>query len=139
VVEIASPATLRQSFAGLRVLVIDDDALVRGATQGMLEAWGAQVSFASSLREVSALTTWSDIDLVICDYRLPEGDGIKIYEYIQSISNKMPPFILISGDHGAELLQQVEQRKIRLLQKPVRPAKLRSLIQFLVKEADAHE
>lgn len=124
-------------FDNLRVLVIDDDALVRASTKGMIESWGAQVTLAASLFDVKSLSPLN-VDLVVCDYRLAGSDGIEIYDYIQIDREYTLPFILISGDHSVALLQLVEQRKIRLLQKPVRPAKLRSLMQFLMKSENSN-
>ena len=47
-----------------------------------------------------------------------------------------PAFILVSGDTAPELLAAVNERGHHLLHKPVRPAKLRSLVLFLLKKRD---
>jgi two-component system, sensor histidine kinase len=71
---------------------------------------------------------------VICDFRLPDGDGLKLADWLNEQSGPRPAFILISGDTAPEVLQKVKERGLHLLHKPVRPAKLRSLILFLLKE-----
>jgi hypothetical protein len=45
-----------------------------------------------------------------------------------------PAFILASGDTSPEILRAVKERGHHLLHKPARPAKLRSLILFLLKK-----
>jgi hypothetical protein len=50
---------------------------------------------------------------------------------------KIPPaFILVSGDTSPEILQAVNERGQHLLHKPVRPAKLRSLMLFMLKKRE---
>ena len=124
-------------FDHLDVLVIDDDVLVRKSTQGIVESWGCHVSLASSLKEVKDIHNRSDFDLVICDYRLPDGDGIEMNDWIKANFKTQPLIILISGDTSPDILQRVNERGIKLLHKPVRPAKLRSLIQYLLNQKAA--
>lgn len=128
-------STVAQQLSGslddLNVLVIEDDALVRKSTQGILESWGCRVSLASSFNELKQVQQDSSFDLVICDYRLPDGDGIQIKNWIGEHFKSKPIFILITGDISPEILLRVRESNIDLLHKPVRPAKLRSLIQYL--------
>ncbi|MDP2804516.1 MAG: ATP-binding protein, partial [Gallionellaceae bacterium] len=121
-------------FDSLMVLVVDDDPLVRKSTQGIIESWGCHVSMAASLAQVKEVHSKTDYDLIICDYRLPDGNGIEMSDWIQANFNIQPAFILISGDTSPEILQSVSEKGIHLLHKPVRPAKLRSLIQHLISD-----
>ncbi|GAB1232130.1 hypothetical protein UT4_05960 [Ferrigenium sp. UT4] len=121
-----------QEFFGLKVLVVDDDELVRNGTNGLLASWGCLVSTAENLVEVRALRDRT-FDLVISDYRLPDGNGLELFDCIQANCAVKPAFILISGDISPEILQQVAAHGLPLLHKPVRPAKLRSLMRSLHK------
>lgn len=124
-------------FAGLDVLVIDDNQLVRKSTQGVVESWGCRVSMASSLGEVKDIHSKAHFDLVICDYRLPDGDGVEMADWIKANFKHQPQFILISGDTSPDVLKLVNARGLQLLHKPVRPGKLRSLIQYLLTQKSA--
>ena len=132
----APAATLprHDQLENLRVLVVDDDMLVRTSTAGILESWGCNVSVAECLQEVNDRFTDANFDLVICDYRLPDGDGLVLAERFRQQGEIQPAFILVSGDTAPEILQNVNERGHHLLHKPVRPAKLRSLILFLLKK-----
>ncbi|KAF0206013.1 MAG: hypothetical protein FD173_487 [Gallionellaceae bacterium] len=134
---IAGEQSSPSEFDNMDVLVIDDDALVRKSTQGIIESWGCSVSMAASLNEVKEIHGKADFDLVICDYRLPDGDGVEIADWIKAHFRIQPLFILISGDTSPDVLRMVNERGIQLLHKPVRPAKLRSLIQFLISQKAA--
>jgi DNA-binding NtrC family response regulator len=57
-----------------RVLVIDDDPLVRWALCARLEELGVEVLQAGSVRE--GLEREARADLVLIDFRLPDGDGL---------------------------------------------------------------
>ncbi|MBU1214028.1 MAG: response regulator [Gammaproteobacteria bacterium] len=130
----SSPAAEAEgSFAGRLVLVVDDDELVRNGTAGLIEAWGCKVEMAGSLSEVAQRFEQSHFDLVICDYRLPDGTGVDLAErqYIQG--KQKPAFILVSGDTSPEVLKLVADKGMHLLHKPVRPAKLRSMMAFVLK------
>jgi signal transduction histidine kinase/CheY-like chemotaxis protein len=118
----------------LRVLVVDDDMLVRTSTAGILESWGCHVSVGEGLQAVWEEYAESHFDLVICDYRLPDGNGLQLADRIKEYCAIPPAFILISGDTAPEIMQAVNERGHHLLYKPVRPAKLRSLILFLLKK-----
>ena len=109
-------------------LVVDDDLLVQQGTQGVIESWGGKVKVASSVADAIKLLQSDNFDAVICDYRLPDGNGLQVGEYLQSVTGSRKHFILISGDTAPEILAAVNQYQFNLLHKPVRPAKLRSLL-----------
>lgn len=118
-----------------KILVVDDDPLVRSSTQGILSSWGYQVYLAATLNEVRSKYRLQSFDLVICDFRLPDGTGLEVVNFIAAHQKKFTPCILISGDTSPDILKKVTESGFNLLSKPVRPAKLRSLIQFLLTES----
>lgn len=120
------------SFAGRKVLVVDDDELVRNGTAGLVEAWGCQVEMAESLAEVEQRYAQTQFDLVICDYRLPDGTGVELADRLLGRGTRMPSFVLVSGDTSPEVLKFVADKGMHLLHKPVRPAKLRSMMSFVL-------
>ncbi len=127
------PVAQRNEMENLKVIVVEDDTLVRASTAGILESWGCHVSTAESLQDLREKFASTCFDLVVCDYRLPDGDGLMLADYIKGHCENQPAFILISGDTASDVLQAVKERGHHLLHKPVRPAKLRSLILFLLK------
>lgn len=130
----ATPAAETEgSFSGRHVLVVDDDELVRNGTAGLVEAWGCRVEMAESLVEAERLFEQSAFELVICDYRLPDGTGVELAERIFTQNKRMPAFILVSGDTSPEVLKLVADKGMHLLHKPVRPARLRSMMVFVLK------
>ena len=122
-------------LANLVVLVIEDDALVRESLVGLIAAWRAVVVAAEGLSgALSYLEAGLVPDLIISDYRLRDGEnGIAALQQLRKRAGRAVPACLISGDTDPALLLAVRQAGLTLLHKPVRPAKLRSLIARLAR------
>lgn len=74
-------------FAGVKILVVDDEADMRELIAFVLQAAGATVQLAASgLEALSALETFQP-DVLISDIGMPQIDG---YELVQRIRN-LPP------------------------------------------------
>ena len=75
-------------------------------------------------------------DIIVSDYRLRDREnGIDVIMQIRDHYRLDIPGILVSGDTGPELLREAKEKGLRILHKPVRPAKLRALIEHLVSPA----
>ena len=86
--------------AGLRVLLVEDDAALRTALTRVLTEWSAEVIPAACVAEgLAALEDGPD--LVILDVRLPDGSGVQIAEAMAQM-NPMPVSIAISGAASAD-------------------------------------
>ena len=122
-------------LANLVVLVIEDDALVRESLVGLIAAWRAVVVAAEGLSgALSYLEAGLVPDLIISDYRLRDGEnGIAALQQLRKQAGRAVPACLISGDTDPALLLAVRQAGLTMLHKPVRPAKLRSLIARLAR------
>lgn len=119
---------------GATVLVIEDDPLVRSGLAGLLRSWGMQVIEARDWHQTQLqLASPRAVDVVISDYRLPEGDnGLDVVHRLRERLGHDLPACLISGDTDATLMQTAQEAGLVLLHKPVRPAKLRSLLRRLL-------
>jgi signal transduction histidine kinase len=125
---------LPDDFLGVQILVIEDDALVRSALVALLSGWGLQVTQAQSLHEaLQRVTDGAKPDLIISDYRLQEGpDGIGSVQMLRARLGWIVPACLMSGDTDSSLMLSAQDAGLTLLHKPVRPAKLRSLLRRLL-------
>ena len=86
-----------------RILLIDDDRLVRATFAGFLLQDGHQVVEAGNGKEAQQLLEQERFDLILTDIVMPEQDGLEV---IMSQFNRpdRPPIVAISG--GAPGLSQ---------------------------------
>lgn len=77
------PARRQPPLVGFRVLVVDDDALVRDATRLLLEAEGARVTEARDGADALRVLRRQEVDLVLCDLCMPGLDGAGLVQRIR--------------------------------------------------------
>jgi PAS domain S-box-containing protein len=75
---------------GLRVLVIDDDAIACDALRAVLEDRGAQVTTANSGHEARDVLGRAELDIVVSDIRLPDEDGYSLIQHLRSTARDLP-------------------------------------------------
>ena len=139
VVPAVPEAAPHAELAGLRVLLIEDDALGSLALAGLLESWGCVVTTAADAQNACALAAhMPPPDFALSDYRLPgAANGISAISLLRETLGQVVPACIISGDTDASVRQQVHAAGLVLLQKPVRPAKLRSLLRHVANARSA--
>ena len=117
-------------------LVVEDDALARSALVGLLVSWGMQVAQArGSADAFDCLARGVVPDVIVSDYRLQDGyNGMQLVHCLQLQLGVPTPACLMSGDTDPGLIQAAQTAGLTLLHKPVRPAKLRSLLRHLLKD-----
>jgi PAS domain S-box-containing protein len=81
---------------GLRILLIDDEDLIRMTFRGFLEDFGCQVIEAGSGREGLEAFERAPADLVITDLSMPGMNGLEV---VQVLAERYPgtPVIVVSG------------------------------------------
>jgi signal transduction histidine kinase len=122
-----------EALRGVRILLIDDDLMVRESTAALLRQWRAEPRIAASYAEALAAIDGGFVpEVMIVDLRLGEPqDGIEAIEALRARLKRHTPALLVSGDTGAQELMRVRASGIPFLTKPVAPAKLRSMLHSL--------
>ena len=80
------------------ILVIDDEKSIRNTLKDVLEYENHSVELATNGSEGLELFENKSVDLVLCDIKMPEMDGIEVLEKLMEKSHEIP-VIMISG-HG---------------------------------------
>lgn len=119
-----------------RILLIDDDEYVRAGLKMTLVDWGFAVDDFADIdamlgfyRQGGALP-----DLIISDYQL--APGVNGEQAIRSLmdyahGSRIPAFILSASD-DQEVWRNIESSGFASMRKPVKPARLRALINHLL-------
>ncbi len=113
-----------------RILVIEDEPGAREALQSLLAEEGYTVCTAESgeaglqrLREFRP-------DTVICDFYLPDTDGLHLLRQVRARSAERVTFIVITAGCGGEESETVLRREAdHFFQKPLDLARFRTVLQ----------
>lgn len=117
-----------RGYAGLRVLLLDNDPAALAALRELLAGWGCAVlAVADGVAAVDALRD-APADLWLLDFHLDDGDtGTALYGRLCAACGARPAVIL-SADHGEQVRRAVADAGLPLLSKPVKPLALKSVI-----------
>ncbi len=84
-----------------KILIIDDEEIVTNSLQKLLKKEGYQTTIAKSGSEAIEKVKRTDFDLIICDVRMPQMDGIttikEIRRYLKENNRPQPPEVVITG------------------------------------------
>ena len=95
------PASSLTQAAGTRVLLVDDIAANTSITATYLTRAGFQVFTAGNAREALELLSEQTVDVLVCDVRMPDMDGIELVRLIRSNPRHAAvPIIAFSGSIG---------------------------------------
>ncbi|WP_282621038.1 sigma-54-dependent response regulator transcription factor ZraR [Escherichia albertii] len=76
------------------ILVVDDDISHCTILQALLRGWGYNVALANSGRQALAQVREQVFDLVLCDVRMAEMDGIATLKEIKALNPAIPVLIM---------------------------------------------
>lgn len=80
-----------------RILIIDDEVSIRRTLREILEYEKFKVDDAANGSEGVALAKEQDYDVILCDIKMPDMDGIETLELLKQATES--PVVMISG-HG---------------------------------------
>ena len=141
-VESATPVAVatRRTAPGLRILVIDDDELLRQSMRSILEREGHSVTLAAGGRAgidvfEASVQRGERFQIVITDLGMPHVDGRAVASAVKSVSAGTPVILLTGwGQHlrdGNDIPPHVDQ----MLNKPTNLAELRTALAELACES----
>jgi len=70
----------QRALKGKRILLVDDDALIRHSLNMAFRNQGANVIAAETAEEGLKFLDKEGVDIIISDYRLPGIDGLQFFE-----------------------------------------------------------
>jgi signal transduction histidine kinase len=87
---------MQANDSALKLLVVDDDLIVRESLVGLLEELGHTIVQASGGREGIELSRTEHPDMIFVDLRMPEVDGLEV---LDAVSRESPetPLVVVSG------------------------------------------
>ncbi len=121
---------------GIRALVVDDDADVRGLVRALLERWGAIVREAADGREALRLLYEARPDVIVLDVAMPQLDGWQTLERIRDLSD-VPVLMLTARDTELEKVRGLRAGADDYVTKPFGRQELLARVGVLLRRATA--
>ncbi|MGL6052420.1 MAG: hybrid sensor histidine kinase/response regulator, partial [Aeromonas salmonicida] len=142
--QVAAPALRDSQLEGVRVLCIDNEGDILIAMHSLLGRWGCEVVCAQSQAQAEDLIAGGFLpQLVLSDYHLDDGKtGLQALHMLRLAHGNDIGGIIISADRKSELQAQIREHGYGYISKPVKPLKLRALMNSILRPAkldDDHE
>lgn len=126
-------------LAGKRIMMIDDDDVIRTLLKRVLEGVGCIAIPASGIKEALKILPENKPDLIILDLSMPELDGFSLLKFRRQ--NKMVstiPVIVLSGTKDKKTIERaLEMGADQFLEKPFEARIILQKLRFIFSKLDS--
>jgi two-component system, chemotaxis family, chemotaxis protein CheY len=115
----------------MKVLVVDDSAIMRKVIEQILEMLGHEaVPAANGVEAFERLKEHDDVQLILLDWNMPEMNGI---EFLRAVKDrpglaKIPVIMLTTESERRKMIEAIEAGAKHYLTKPFQPETLATKI-----------
>ncbi|WP_086933514.1 PAS domain-containing hybrid sensor histidine kinase/response regulator [Agarilytica rhodophyticola] len=118
------------NFANMKILCVDDQQENLDALNALLIKWQAQVMQATHRSDAMQCIAVQKPDMLMIDYHLGNSaNGLELIQEIREYLAENIPAILLTANREDSIVKQCQVLDVNYLSKPIKPAKLRSLLQ----------
>ncbi|SDH31641.1 PAS domain-containing hybrid sensor histidine kinase/response regulator [Pseudomonas panipatensis] len=133
----ASEASPRPSagdpLPGRRLLVVDNEEAILYSMAALLGQWGCDVLTASDLEGALAVLDGCPPEAILADYHLDHGaTGCQLVSALREHFASEVPAVMITADRTDDCRRALQRLGIPLLNKPVKPGKLRAVLSAML-------
>lgn len=131
---LASNKDISASFAGKKVLLLDNEPQLLHAVTALLQSWHCEVQALQQPAAVLQVMQQGFIpDICLFDYHLDHGaTGIEVAAQLAALYALNVPVIINSADHDQQIRELALSSGFYFLLKPLKPAALKRLFQRLL-------
>lgn len=97
----------------MKVLIVDDDKDIRDIIEFTFgcEVESDFVHAESGNKAIEIVDSNNDLDLIICDYNMPDGNGGDVYKYLLKKESSLP-FVFCSSDYAQDHEEFIEKKNL---------------------------
>ncbi|QDZ00684.1 response regulator [Nitratireductor mangrovi] len=121
------PPVPAMSLDGLRVLCIDNETRILDGMRLLLEGWGCSVTTATGMAGLGDAGA-EPPDVILADYHLDGDNGVDLVGKLRQRHGDMIPAVLLTADRSGDVRERAAEIDVPVLNKPIKPAQLRSLL-----------
>lgn len=112
----------------MKILVVDDEQLVRWFLDRALRKSGHEVVAVSNISEAFEKLQTEKFDMLFVDLRMPEGRGAELIEKMEKLIQK-PRVVVCSAFITSEMEEEFRNKGLCILKKPFKLDELSSAVQ----------
>ena len=116
----------------MKILLVEDDTALRGALEELLCREGYEVIKASNVSSARSAMN-SEVDLIMLDVGLPDGDGISLCRQWRDEGVQTPILFLTAKDEELDVVRGLDAGGNDYVTKPFRMQELLSRIRALLR------
>ena len=118
---------------GRRLLVIDNEEAILASMAALLGQWGCQVLSATNYEEALKALDGKAPEVILADYHLDHGGtGCEAVRGLREYFQRELPAVMITADRSDDCRRALQRLGMPLLNKPVKPGKLRAALSLLL-------
>ncbi len=120
------------------VMLVEDDEVVLDSISRLFLSWDCLVLTANSYEEAIDLIKVEEIepDFLLVDFRLPNyKNGVDLVSELRGLLGSEVPALVLTGDTGAESLNELKQSGLSFLNKPADPKQLKIKVVSILERA----
>ncbi len=118
---------------GEKILIVEDESVVREMISTILEKWGYRVKLAEDGYSALKIINEEDFDLVITDVIMPGISGIELSERLKELGKDIKMLFMSGYSNNEKLYRRLDRGDIDFIQKPFSPTVLLEKIRFMLK------
>ncbi|MBB6468919.1 Na+/proline symporter/signal transduction histidine kinase/CheY-like chemotaxis protein [Aminobacter lissarensis] len=123
---------------GLTVVCIDNDARILEGMRLLLEGWGCEVrTYSGTTAFLAGEPDGPAPEIILADYHLDGENGLDVIRSLRAVYGEATPALLITADRSNEVRAAADQIDVAVLNKPLKPAVLRSMMNRMRRMAHA--
>ena len=122
----------------MRILIVDDDAVVAGGVARILESEGFAVDTVARGEQAILAATQERFDLVILDVGLPGMDGFEVLRRLRAEAQRVPVLLLTAGDAVDDRVHGLDLGADDYVAKPFARSELAARVRALIRRSQAH-
>jgi len=122
-----------------KVLVVDDEEVIRQFLRTLLAKWGYEVEEAEDGVKALEQLAKDNYDLLICDILMPNKNGWEVLKEIKSNpkTKEIPVIVLTGKKEDSDIFRGYELGAIYYMTKPFTIAQLLHTLQRIIGESSA--
>lgn len=125
--------TTGNPLPGRRLLVIDNEVSILESMQALLSQWGCEVLIATDQAAAMEALQGRAPELILADYHLDHGVvGCAVVKHLREHFGSKIPAVIITADRTDQCRRALRRLEAPMLNKPVKPGKLRAVLSQLL-------